>query len=257
MLPKPLPTLAINLDRDADRFQRLAAAFAGKRAFALRRVPALLGSTLPDAAVASLTRGRPGHPRGALGCTLSHVAAWECVARGGAAWTLILEDDAVPLGVERLFGVALPDDADFVAITRRGDMFRRKGRETPRAVPLVEHVLAKASLRPGERRAPGAEGYLLSRQGARALLAAVGRDGFHGFVDWRLWRYGIGEEDIARIGDPLLAGVLGKQPNAARDPIYRAYALSPGLIKHPPGDSRRKRVDDEGVRPPPPDQGQA
>lgn len=247
MLRKPLPTLVISLDRDADRYERLAAAFAETPAFALRRLPGVLGSLLPEAAVAALTRGRTGHPRGALGCTLSHVAAWEEALRSRAPWTLILEDDAVPAGIGRLFRADIPGDAEVVMVTRRADMFAAPPKNEPRARPLAEHVAARASLRPGARRAPGAEGYLLSPSGARALLGAVARDGFHGFVDWRLWRYGLDEEEISRLADPVLAGFLGKHPNAAGRAIFRGYALSPGLLKHPRGDSRRKAVDDEGA----------
>lgn len=247
MLRKPLPTLVINLDRDADRYERLAAAFTPTPAFALQRVPGVLGSTLPGAAVAALTGGRVTHPRGALGCTLSHVAAWEHALRSRSAWTLVLEDDAVPAGIGRLFRVELLQDAELVMITRRADMLGSPPASEPRAVPLAGHAAARASLRPGALRAPGSEGYLLSRKGAGALLDAVARDGFHGFVDWRLWRYGLDEDDIARLVDPVLVGILRKQPSAHGRAVCRAYALSPGLIKHPRGDSRRKAVDDEGV----------
>jgi GR25 family glycosyltransferase involved in LPS biosynthesis len=249
MLRKPLPTLVISLDRDADRYARLAAAFAPTPAFALQRVPGVLGSTLPAAAVAALTGGRADHPRGALGCTLSHVMAWEMALRSRAPWTLILEDDAVPAGIGRLFRVELPDDADLVMVTRRADMLGAPPKSEPRAVPLATHAAARASLRPDARRAPGAEGYLLSRRGAGALLGAVARDGFHSFVDWRLWRYGLDAEDLSRLADSGFADILGKQPNGAGDAVYRGYALSPGLLKHPRGDSRRKVVDDEGAVP--------
>lgn len=247
MLQKPLPTVVINLDRDADRYARLCAAFAPTRAFALERLPGVLGSTLPAVAVAALTGGQVAHPRGTLGCTLSHVAAWEHAARSRSAWTLVLEDDAVPAGVGRLFRIKLPEDADLVMITRRADMLRSPPKSAPRAVPLAEQAAARASRRPMARRAPGAEGYLVSRKGARILLEAVARDGFRGFVDWRLWRYGLGEEEIANLAESVFRGMLGKQPGSDSGPLCRAYALSPGLIKHPRGDSRRKVIDDAGV----------
>ena len=50
---------------------------------------------------------------------------------------------------------------------------------------------------PADDNAPGGDGYILSRAGARKLLDWVAEDGFGEDVDWRLLAYGLSPAAIA------------------------------------------------------------
>ena len=59
--------------------------------------------------------------------------------------------------------------------------------------------------RPDEN-APGGDGYILSRAGARKLLDWLAEDGFAEDVDWRLIAYGLTPAQIAALPRPSHAG---------------------------------------------------
>ncbi len=75
-----LPTLVINLDRDADRWRGLSESVT----WPVTRLPAVDGRAAP---------GRPFHMNAMMyGCLMSHQRAWEIVAAAGVPH-LVLEDD--------------------------------------------------------------------------------------------------------------------------------------------------------------------
>jgi hypothetical protein len=102
---------------------------------------------------------------------------------------------------------------------------------------------------PKDFRAPGADGYLLSENGARKLLEFVDRDGFGGAVDWSLLGYSIRSEEHSL----LLPGSVAAHiiPNVFRRSPGRlaAYSLFPCLIRtwgpsvRAPEDAATTRID--------------
>jgi GR25 family glycosyltransferase involved in LPS biosynthesis len=233
LLP-PINVHVINLDRDTDRLGETMERFAGLPNFKPQRHAAFLGSTLPDSAVRALV-GSNTHLRGALGCFLAHVGAWEKVAEGDAM-ALIVEDDVDPTDLDRLLLVEMPDDADIVWCNHRMDPARtveREGRklwqEIPKAVP-VKVMLAPKVLKKGP---PGGDGYLLSPAGARKILAAVDEDGFSGHVDWRMLRYcleSLPTQDMIK-GSWMEDGPLDSAIDHAWG-VVKGYCLDPSVIRH-------------------------
>lgn len=227
-----LPILAINLDKDTERWAAIAAGFGALSRFDLRRCPGVNALHLPDVAARALTnRAKPG--KGTLGCFLAHVGAWERVAAASDAWALIIEDDAVPKSLERLFDVRLPDDAGIIWLNER--MNPDPDRD-PSALPQVEptfRALRRKAHLDAAGAAPGADGYLLSPRGARELLTAVARDGFGGHVDWRMLRYTLDpahmdtfqEAEWAKYPRPLDRSTLSLSWN-----VTTGYCLTPALI---------------------------
>ena len=233
LLP-PITVHIINLDRDSDRLRDSLERFEGLQNFKPRRHAAFLGSTLPDAAVRTLV-GRNTHLRGALGCFLAHVGAWEKVADSDGM-ALIVEDDVDPTDLDRLMLVDMPDDADIVWCNHRMDPARtveRDGRklwqEIPKAVP-VKVMLPPKVLKKGP---PGGDGYLLSPAGARKLLAAIDRDGFSGHVDWRMLRYCLEARPTQEMirGSWMQDGPLDAAIDHAWEVVV-GYCLDPSVIRH-------------------------
>jgi GR25 family glycosyltransferase involved in LPS biosynthesis len=228
-----LPAVIINMDGAAERWEQVSAAFRAEASIVLRRHAGVLASPLPDAAF-RLLNGRAPTGRGALGCFLAHCALWEGILRDDAPWTLVLEDDAAPRGLPYLFQAELPEDADLVWTSVRGDPAGRGSRPgVPRIAPLVETLRSKAGLPVGPA-ALGTDGYLLSRAGAAKLLAAVAKDRFSGHVDWRLVRYGLaaGARDEF-VGAPWFAAPQGLDARRAHVGwgILNAYACSPAVTR--------------------------
>lgn len=153
-----LPVLIIALTRR--RPERLAAALAQ---FAdpgsVQVVEAVDGHDLDLSALeTTLTKGE-------IGCFMSHLKALRVVASGSAPWALVLEDDArLRVSVASLEGVLAetPPGVDIVCL---GANYlpppAQMRRLSPRLVEFVDYDLC------------GAHAMLVSRQGARAVLAAA------------------------------------------------------------------------------------
>ena len=169
------PIAFVNLDRNPERAAEIGRQFAGC-APPLHRVAGIEGGRLTAAAVRRLG-GDPGM-RGTLGCFLSHAAAWEAMLDRGDEHCLIVEDDVIPL-------LDLPASLDRARPARRVRPLLRQRPHRPPARPghgvngfTVAHRSRDAmqAFHP-EDNAPGGDGYLLSRAGARKLLdwVAAGR----------------------------------------------------------------------------------
>ncbi len=226
-LSRPLPTLCINLDRDVDRMAATRAAFGDLPDFAIERLPGVLGSALPQILLPLLTKSRRCHP-GTVGCFLSHVVAWERVAAGDQPM-LIIEDDSRPVGLERVFDMEIPADAELVFVnTRMADA--HDDTATPRIRSTRSILSVKANKKPGAA-SVGSYGYLLFPEGARKMLAAVARDGTAGHVDWRLFRYGLKAADVEALpGDPWFVNRNVLRTQGASWDVVTAYRLSQALI---------------------------
>jgi tetratricopeptide (TPR) repeat protein len=181
--------LVINLDHNVDRFAQCQRAFANSP-LPLYRVPGIRGRYLP--AVAAHRLGGNSGNKGALGGLLAHAAAWEAMLDLKLERCLIVEDDAAPVInlPGEISALGIPSDFELCFVNER--MQWQQTVETRDGLPAefraVDPVQALASW-PSTHGAPGADGYFLSAGGARKLLSWFARDGFQGFVDWRLICY--------------------------------------------------------------------
>lgn len=254
-LTAPLDVLVINMDRDVERLRAITAEFAALEGFALRRHPGFLATLLPLGAVRRLARD--ARQVGALGVFLAHLGAWERIAEGTRP-ALVLEDDVTPVNPRRLLDAELPDDADIVFCNSRMDPGRAEGGQPGSwKLPVgARPVDLMVPLKAERRGPPGGDGYLLTAEGARKLVAACAEDGYGGHVDWRLLRYCLRREAIeAVVAGTWLAGhgPLGNHP--ARWDVLKGYCLEPAVIRHHGhGESSRAPLDgvSRAARPPPP-----
>lgn len=158
-----ITTYVINLDKDAEKFRRVADAFPWE----LTRLPAVDGAKAP---------GRPFLcGKNAYGCLLSHRKAWRMVVASGSP-ALILEDNCHPVdGFETRFAQLLKTLPPGFDVALFGYT----------ASDIAGHHLATAVVAPVMKRRPtrkinedwlvpgifvGAFCYLVSPQGARKLL---------------------------------------------------------------------------------------
>lgn len=222
----------LNLDRDGLRRSRFEAAFSTCGIEAVRH-PAVLGEALPHWALRDLAGRAPATKPSTLGVFLSHVAAWEQVARADRP-SLILEDDAVPLF---RFGSVLESLA-----ARTQELTFVNNRISNKLWPEIrkpdgfslEPLIDRAALFAGAR-AAGADGYILAPAGARRLLSYVGEDGCLGHVDAQLLSYALprdaGRPQSSDLGaywsrlDPYWSRHVG-----ARD--LHATVAYPPLVQH-------------------------
>jgi len=219
----------VNLDRNPERKAELRRQFAGS-APPLHRSAGVEGRRLPAAAVQRL-RGDP-QMRGTLGCFLSHAGAWEAMLHRDDANCLIVEDDVIPL-------LDLPAGLDALGLPERFDLVFVNDRIAPQLVPAETAGFTTRTLEaamhafPAEDNAPGGDGYILSRAGARKLLDWVAEDGFGEDVDWRLLAYGLSPAAIAGLPRPSHAGPWLDRVSAVvrRPERLNAHVLHPPLIR--------------------------
>ena len=222
--------LVVNLADNAERMAEIGRQFGGART-EVRRVEGVEGSSLGAETVERLT-GDAGAARGTLGCLLGHRAAWEALLAGDEECALVVEDDVVPLVnlPARLPGFGLPAGWDLVFVNDRLEPWREPERvDGFGAEPLATVVQGFDP----EENAPGGDGYLISREGARKLLAWIAADGMAGDVDWRMLAYGMSGSEVAAVEAPSFARTeLGRwQGRIGRAERLQAYVLSPALIR--------------------------
>lgn len=235
----------INLDRNPDRLADIDFQFQSCQPPRFR-VPGVEGSRLPASAIVQL--GADPAMRGTLGCFLSHAAAWEAMLARGLPHCLIIEDDVIPLlPLPAHWGVfGIPRGFDICFVNDR--LAPRAGRDGFEAVPLRDALHAF----PPEDNAPGADGYLLSAAGARALLDWVAQDGFGGDVDWRLLAYGMTAAACDGLHDGHARDTLVRaQSTISRGNRLAAFVLTPPLIRTVPIASDREDGNRAGLNPPP------
>lgn len=256
---KPLRALVINLDRDLDRMEQMRRLFAPLDFVRLERSPGVLMSELPRALAVHLS-GRNDVRAGMMGVFLAHVRAWETVAAGGE-WTLILEDDIRMVRGGILRRLVAPKDAELIFVNSRADPEPRKKVQAarPDIRPTLDMIDRKLMPEAGQK-APGGDGYLLSPEGARKLLAAVEADGFRGHVDWRIWRYTLPQEETrVKIAGSWLEGGSGLVPprekQALQWGVVRGYCASPWMVTPGGVPSTRITSDIEGGVTAAPDEG--
>ena len=211
-----LPVLVINRDRDTERW---AATLAAAREVGVEpeRVPAIdahaPGFRLEDHA--DLLRGHFWGRRtikpGAVGCYLSHRQAWARVVGAGWDAALILEDDADLLEPPDRAAAA---ELDLLfANDRMADWTGAND-----GVVTVEQAVARVGAGGGPkamglRQAPGADAYVVSRDGARRLLALTADLGIVCGVDWAMIWLSL-PHPVSGIGE--LSVLAGREPPADR-----------------------------------------
>jgi glycosyl transferase, family 25 len=180
----------INLDRDTDRMAKMRNALARYPFISAARIGGVRGSDLPDIASEILTtKAAMKEHKGTLGCSLSHVAAWEAIVRNGAQCSLILEDDGELLdGIEALRDLSLPAGIDLVYCNGRM-VYQDSGLELLPIIPAFDFMVRN-------RTAVGSDAYLLSKAGAAKLLQYFARDGFYSHVDLRVAAYSLTLEEM-------------------------------------------------------------
>lgn len=196
-----LPLVFVNLDRDAERRQRLEAELARLNLHG-ERLHAVWWADLPAAEQealysAELNRSQYYKPlvNGEKGCYASHVRAWRQLLASGAPAMVVLEDD-VRLDDRLADGIAA-----IAALDLPWDMVKLIGREH-------EKVRSQRPLLPGValieyQRVPSmTAGYVISRAGAAKLLQTRLPFGRPIDVDLRFWW----ENDLRILG--TLPGLL-------------------------------------------------
>lgn len=179
-----LPILCLNLARDTQRLMRARRSFAP--AGEITRIAAI---------EAADTRPEAGLSAGETACAQSHRRAWQRAAETlpDDGYALVIEDDARPypgpgIGLNELAQAARIARAGLVFVNKRGCEAPMRSHpwqpgQVPRILPLSGDLdLAPYLQNPGW----GADGYLLSGAGARALLAAFDATGILGSVDWQM-----------------------------------------------------------------------
>jgi len=226
-----LDVLVINLAKDVDRREALLAQFSKFADLRPRIVEGVHGSALPDNTCEALAQDRRwARNKGTIGCFLSHVKAWEEVARLTDRFALVIEDDVNVSGLRHLATLALPDDAEIVFVNDR--MSPQEAGATPAVLPIWRALELLEAAHGG----PGGDGYLLTPEGARKLLAACTKDFYFGHVDGRLLRYATSEDDLAKLPDKSwIAGVVRYHRHPTLVPalaLLKGYCLSVPLVKH-------------------------
>lgn len=123
---------------------------------------------------------------GALGCALGHFSMWNQFLAGSSTFALMLEDDGLPFS-QRDVGPLIDEAGDFDVLFVNKRMSGVKWESIQSGFLPVWDVLARRPDSGGW----GADGYILSRNGAEKLLEAVETDGVLGHVDGQLAAYGI------------------------------------------------------------------
>lgn len=187
----------VNLDRSTQRMVRSTDLYRDRAE--LRRIPGVPGNTLPDYLLRRITIN-PALPKSAVGCSLSHIAAWERIAEAeSATLQIVVEDDGLPLWFNRaVCGTAQKlmkrQQFDLLFIQNNASPLEFSIREfSPDWKPeaLSFHTGLERFMRYQRKLLPGwgLYGYCLSVSGARKLLALLERDGLTNHIDWQTFLY--------------------------------------------------------------------
>jgi GR25 family glycosyltransferase involved in LPS biosynthesis len=227
----------VNLRGDAERWAAMAASLAPFAWLRLRRVEGVYGSALPDDVCIRLTNDPHSViAKGALGCLLSHIRAWEWICTGDDPWALVLEDDARLHRMDILNSLPLPADVDIVFANDRTQVAETEPSSDRASGAGYYHSIVD-SLRDIEKRhaSVGADCYLISRNGASRLIDLFKKDGYLGHVDMRLLAYALdaGEVDELQPNSSWLAEAI-KDIKRLTGPSrsIAARVLRPALAEH-------------------------
>ena len=243
-----IPTYVLHLDEFGGRARNVAKIIQENDVLDVSIIKGIRGSDLPITVRAALSDDDrwANHP-GEIGCFLSHVKAWEQVARMSNAYCIILEDDALCDNIARFNQIKMPSGADLIFLNDRMSINLRPGDNaaTPSCIHWSEALKNFSNDGKLIRRDIGADGYALSPTGASRLLSAIRSDLYFGHVDWRLLRYCVTEAEIVDLfGDDELGYVIRHHHNPRRPPkwgILTAWCLDQPLVRHGKEESVRNR----------------
>lgn len=171
-----------------------AVRYAARGAGRFTPVEGVYGRDLPLSAIDVLTHGRSAAMTASeVGCALSHLRAWEEVARscGAQDYALVLEDDArfihgPGIGLSETLAAARAAGAGLVFVNSRAC---EKVRRTEPHSAVTLFALAQATqgaLRPTNP-GWGGDGYLLNGPAAAQLVQLWTRIGIAGALDWQMY----------------------------------------------------------------------
>ena len=189
------PLYCISLAQDHRRLAATEHFLAQSGPF--HHVPAVLGSTLPQAARRVLGAGNTETISAAeFGCSLSHLAAWERIAAecGPDDYALVCEDDSRFIygprrGLVEITRLAGSQNAGLVFVNRRACSVACdiKDSETIELFPVPEIFADPASQTAWRDPGWGGDGYLLNGETAQRLVDAFAEVKIIGAVDWQLF----------------------------------------------------------------------
>lgn len=168
--PKPVGVYAINLDRRPDRLVELER-HLGDRGVSFTRVVAVDSQTVPDEELARIfpRRGPLGQVgRGDQACSLSHLKAMQMFLASDQAAAIVLEDDVeIARDFSCLLGSTdwIPTDHDLVKL----EAYQTRGLKV--LIGRCSARIGARSLHPLLSRHAGGAGYLVTRAGAKMILA--------------------------------------------------------------------------------------
>lgn len=194
-----IPLLSISLERDLRKreLQRKLYSFCGLEVEFLHGVP---GATLPRIVETSLCpRGfLGGSSKGAIGCALSHIKAWEFMTEKKYEYAVILEDDGTPyygFNPETLINDT-GSNFDILLINQR--MSSLTGPHTHYKYVGCVNVSERLRQMPDAQKGWGGDGYILSHNGAKQLLRCISVDGILGHIDGQFSSYGYDGQILAQ-----------------------------------------------------------
>ncbi|GAB0115902.1 hypothetical protein AcidC75_34260 [Acidisoma sp. C75] len=237
--------LVISLDTASPHFCRLRANL-NEMGIEPQHVQGVWGKHLPYALLDEIAHAHEPHERGTLGCLLAHVNAWEAALESDHEVCLIMEDDALPIGVlpSSFRSLSLPANFDVCFANERA-CFKGSSRDFYEAKGFVaKDVLESLATWPLDHSAPGADGYFVSRKGAKRLLELFKQGLSRGDVDWWLVRHCVDRENYRFLPpDSTTAAVLGNV-EGIEAPAITAYSLFPHIVKTAPLYSIRNENND-------------
>lgn len=238
-----LTAFVINIQRDSGRLAAITRQFDDLPGFTMKIVPGTHGPSLSDNACNILTRSAAWVEfKGTIGCFMSHVKAWEEVAKLAENFAVVLEDDADAAALGQVSALAIPPGADLIFLNERVSPCE-PGDAPPRVLPIW-HALRRMDR---QKSGPGGDGYLLSPRGAAKLLNACLTDSYYGHVDGRLLRYATQEEDFLHMpADSWIVSVIRNHHHPQLPPalgLLQGYCLSRPLVRHKGVPSSREAAD--------------
>jgi len=202
------PVYVINRSKDIERMSRFAAS-CRKWGISYERVEAIncadteFDFSPHEADIAETFYGKTQFLRGAIGCFLSHVKAWQKIIEADISGALICEDDARFLGPipPKIIDYDFPKDSDLIYLNQRiaeglYEICASKQESVPN---LCFCTLLDAAFKlfgvQSQITAPGGEGYFLTRKGALKALSIFKKYGVYMEVDWFLFFHSLSQDE--------------------------------------------------------------
>ncbi len=191
-------TYCINLDRSVDRIRRCAPLHQKSTEWV--RFAAVDGTNLDEVTLEQFNINQR-LPRSAIGCSLSHFGVWQKIANEKQLDRLhiVVEDDALPLwGTPSCYQTAWrmmkEQNLDLVYVQNRATPLLFTLREfnkfwSPAIMPFTQGLQRFAFYKCPYPGGWGADGYLISAQGASKLVSLIQRDGLTNHIDWQTFLY--------------------------------------------------------------------